>query len=137
MQKFIRRGINLFSPSPSSDTDGGNGGTPGTVTPKFQTAPEDALFPKVDRKVDGEDCDKDCESCTVKYPSKFDVNMSDKLYGHVKGWSTHILVATGKTDWVHDVADEKGSVMEAIEKRGLTPKNGVCIIFVSEVRFKC
>ena len=128
MQKFISRGINLFSPSSSSDTDTGIGGTPGTATPKFQTAAEDALFPKVDPKIDGEDCDRDCESCTIKYPSKFDVNMSDELYGHVKGWSTHVLIATGKTDWVHDVADEKGSVMEAIEKRGLTPKNGVCTV---------
>ncbi|KAL1957787.1 hypothetical protein VTO42DRAFT_5505 [Malbranchea cinnamomea] len=126
MQSFIRRGISFFSPSPSSDGEGGIGSTPGLVTPlKFATvSSEDALFPKVDPKVDGEGCDRDCASCTIHYPAKFDVEMSDKLYGQVKGWSTHILVATGKTDWVHDVADEKGSLMEAIEKGGLQPSNG-------------
>lgn len=30
------------------------------------------------------------------------------------GWSTHLLIATGKSDWVRDIADEKGSVMEAV-----------------------
>jgi hypothetical protein len=49
---------------------------------------------------------------------KFDVDHQDELYGQVNGWATHLLVATGKSDWVRDVADEKGSVMEAIEKGG-------------------
>lgn len=51
--------------------------------------------------------------------------MKDKLYGNVNGWATHLLVATGKTDWVRDVADERGSLMEAIEKGGIVPSNGV------------
>ncbi|KAL8689160.1 MAG: hypothetical protein Q9218_005110, partial [Villophora microphyllina] len=79
----------------------------------FAKAPEGTLFPKVDPAVDGEDCDHDCSSCTIKYPSKFNIDEDEKLYGHVNGWSTHMLVATGKTDWVRDVSDEKGSVMEA------------------------
>ena len=83
------------------------------------------LFPKVDRAVDGEDCDHDCDSCSVKYPKGFKIDESDDLYGFVKGWSTHVLVATSKTDWVRDVADEKGSVMQAIANtKG--PTNGVC-----------
>lgn len=49
------------------------------------------------------------------------------MYGNVGKWSTHLLVATGKTDWVRDVADEEGSVMQAIEKGGLKPSNGVCV----------
>ena len=41
-----------------------------------------------------------------------------------------MLVATGKTDWVRDVADEAGSVMEAVGRwkrgaRGGEPSNGV------------
>ncbi|KAJ5482712.1 hypothetical protein N7539_006158 [Penicillium diatomitis] len=84
----------------------------------------DKLFDKPDPAVDGEDCLHDCASCTVKYPAKFDVDQKDELYGHVKGWATHLLVATGKSDWVRDVADESGSVMEAIEKGGLQPSNG-------------
>lgn len=84
------------------------------------------LFTKVDKAVDGEDCDHDCASCSIQYPKGFKVEETDDLYGFVKGWSTHVLVATGKTDWVRDVADEKGSVMQAIDaEKG--PTNGVCL----------
>jgi hypothetical protein len=86
----------------------------------------DKLFPKVNPELDGDDCDHDCASCAVSFPKGFKIDEDDKLYGHVKGWSQHILVATGKTDWVRDVADEKGSVMEAIEKKAdVKPSNGV------------
>jgi hypothetical protein len=114
MQAILRRGAKLLSSNNSADDSG------------FRSvSSHEALFPKVDPAVDGEDCDRDCASCTVHYPAKFDVNLTDKLYGHVNGWATHVLVATGKTDWVRDVADEKGSVMEAIEKGGVEPINGV------------
>ena len=91
---------------------------------EFHTAEEGHLFSKVDPAVDGEDCDHDCASCSVHYPAKFKIEESDKLYGHVKGWSTHLLVATGKTDWLRDVEDEEGSVMEAVGK-AKGPRNGV------------
>jgi hypothetical protein len=84
----------------------------------------DELFLSVDKAVDGDDCDHDCDSCVVQYPKNFKIDKEDDLYGFVKGWSTHVLVATGKTDWVRDVADEKGSVMQAIGgSKG--PSNGV------------
>jgi hypothetical protein len=83
------------------------------------------LFPKVDPAVDGEDCDQDCNNCVVHYPRGFKIDDEDVLYGFVKGWSTHVLVATGKTDWVRDVADEKGSVMQAIGTSKIEPSNGV------------
>jgi len=76
----------------------GSGATPGVTE----------LFAKTDPARDGDECLHDCDSCTV----------------HVKGWSTHVLVGTGKADWVRDVADEKGSVMEAID-RADAPTNGV------------
>lgn len=86
----------------------------------------DTLFPAVDKAVDGDDCDHDCSSCTIRYPKGFKIDEEDALYGFVKGWSTHVLVATGKTDWVRDVADEKGSVMQAIgNTKG--PSNGVSL----------
>jgi len=102
----------------------------GATTPVPGTPPDntsiDTLFPKVDPAVDGEDCDHDCASCHISYPKNFKIEEGDKLYGHIKGWSTHVLVATGKTDWVRDVADEKGSVMEAIEKKAdVKPTTGV------------
>lgn len=126
MQSLLRRGTSLFSPSPStpsstvdeSDASGADG---------FKSvSSHDSLFPRVDPAVDGEECLHDCATCTIKYPSKFDVDQEDELYGHVNGWATHLLVATGKTDWVRDVADEQGSVMEAVEKGGIAPSNGVC-----------
>lgn len=82
------------------------------------------LFPKVSPDVDGEDCLHDCASCSIHYPKNFKIEENDELYGHVKGWATHVLVATGKSDWVRDVADEKGSVMEALD-RAEKPSNGV------------
>ena len=80
-----------------------------------------SLFPNVDPSVDGVDCDHDCESCHTKYPKGWKIDEDDKLYGHVNGWDTHMLVATGKTDWVRDVQDEKGSVMEAVRECGVKP----------------
>ncbi|KAL2873879.1 hypothetical protein SGCOL_010945 [Colletotrichum sp. CLE4] len=90
------------------------------------------LFPKTDPAVDGEDCEHDCESCHVKYPKGFKIDEGDELYGMVKGWSTHALVATGKSDWVRDVADEKGSVMEAIGKAA-APSNGKLMLSASNI----
>ena len=91
----------------------------------FSKAPEGELFPKVDPAVDGEDCDQDCATCDVRLPRSFKIDESEKLYGRVNGWATHMLVATGKTDWVRDVQDEKGSVMEAVRECKVEPSNGV------------
>lgn len=103
-------------------------GTPAENTPITE------IFPKVDPAVDGDDCDHDCDSCHVSLPRNFKIDEDDQLYGHVKGWSTHILVATGKTDWVRDVADEKGSVMEAIEKKAdVKPSNGRLMLSASNI----
>lgn len=82
------------------------------------------LFEATDPAKDGPDCLHDCDSCSIRYPRGFQINERDALYGRVSGWSTHVLVGTGKTDWVRDVADEKGSVMEAISK-AKPPSNGV------------
>jgi hypothetical protein len=83
------------------------------------------LFPTTDPAIDGDDCLHDCASCSVKYPRKFEIDETEELYGHVKGFSTHLVVATGKTDWVRDVADEKGSIMEAVDRGDAKPSNGV------------
>jgi hypothetical protein len=96
-----------------------------------------ALFPVVDPAVDGEDCDHDCATCTIEYPKKFSIDEDDKLYGNVKAWHTHMLVATGKTDWVRDVADEKGSVMEAVGKHGQQLKNGKLMLSASNMPLPC
>ncbi|KAK3707582.1 hypothetical protein LTR37_012077 [Vermiconidia calcicola] len=73
----------------------------------FQTAKgPDALFSRTKAEIDGEECLHDCETCSVHLPRGFKIDEDDKF--------RHLIVATGKTDWVRDVADEKGSVMEAI-----------------------
>lgn len=91
----------------------------------FRRAADGQLFVKTDPKVDGDDCLHDCQTCTIHYPRKFSIDEGEKLYGFVKGWSTHLVVATGKTDWVRDVEDEKGSIMEAVRESGIEPSNGV------------
>ena len=102
------------------------------------------IFPTVSKEVDGEDCDHDCETCEVRLPKGWKIDEDEVLYGHVNGWSTHLLVATGKTDvcvlprkkswrahiadtlqWVKDVSDEKGSVMQAVRDCKIEPANGV------------
>ena len=132
MHLFRRTTSSLFSSSNVSPASSKTDITTDAVgdntlaTEGFQTVnSSDKLFKKPEPAVDGEECLHDCATCTVKYPAKFDVDLEDELYGMVNGWSTHILVATGKSDWVRDVADEKGSIMEAIEKGGIEPSNGV------------
>lgn len=133
MHLFRRGTSSLFSSSNVSlasstktDTDTDAVGDNALAADGFKSVPtSDRLFKKVDPVIDGEECLHDCATCTVKYPAKFDIERDDELYGHVKGWATHLLVATGKSDWVRDVADEKGSLMEAIEKGGVEPSNGV------------
>ncbi|KAL8976909.1 MAG: hypothetical protein Q9205_007183 [Flavoplaca limonia] len=122
----LKRGRAFLTPTSSS-----------TAVPRladsFSKAPEGGLFPKVDPAIDGEDCDHDCESCSIKYPAKFKIDEDDNLYGHVNAWATHILVATGKTDWVRDVSDEKGSVMEAVRDCGIEPSNGKLMLSASNM----
>lgn len=133
MQSLLKRGASFFTPSSTAATKDNDpfcstGFLDGAIcsSKDFRTAPShEQLFRKPDPVRDGEECLHDCSSCTVRYPAKFDVDMKDKMYGNVSGWSTHLLVATGKTDWVRDVADEKGSLMEAIERGGVVPSNGV------------
>ncbi|KAF3481411.1 sucrase/ferredoxin domain-containing protein [Arthroderma uncinatum] len=153
MQAFFKKGLSSLSISASSSqsnlttsTDNQTNDIPGETdntnvddgsaaerSITFTTASEDVLFPKVRPELDGDDCNRDCASCTIRYPAKFVVDLEDKVYGNVGGWATHVLIATGKTDWVRDVADEKGSVMEAVEKCGVKPSNGTLKLSASNI----
>ncbi len=100
----------------------------------FRTAKGiDALFPRTKAEIDGEECLHDCETCTVQLPKGFKIDEDDKLYGEIKGFSRHLIVATGKTDWVRDVADEKGSVMEAIGEHDHDVKSGRLMLSASNM----
>lgn len=66
--------------------------TPSTPSTEFTKAKsEDVLFTKTDPAIDGDDCLHDCETCTVKYPRKFETDQDDKLYGNIGGWNTSTL----------------------------------------------
>ncbi|KAL2835035.1 Sucrase/ferredoxin-like-domain-containing protein [Aspergillus cavernicola] len=71
------------------------------------------IFPTVDPKEDGPDCLKDCADCTVHYPAKMKIEKVAPLYGYIKEFHTHVLVATGQSDWKEKVEQERGSLMEA------------------------
>ncbi|KAI5205825.1 sucrase/ferredoxin-like family protein [Aureobasidium subglaciale] len=118
MASLLRNLSYRFTPTPSSE---------------FRKAKnEDNLFTKTDPAVDGEECLHDCEGCSIKYPRKFEIDEEDKVYGNIAGWNTHLIVATGKSDWVRDVCDEKGSVMEAVGKSE-EPTNGKMMLSASNM----
>jgi hypothetical protein len=84
------------------------------------------LFPTVTPQDDGPDCLRDCADCTVHYPIKFHINGDRKLYGNVKPFTTHVLVATGRSDWPEKVERQKGSLMEALHDTPVKSRDGVC-----------
>ncbi|KAJ6178774.1 hypothetical protein N7519_009235 [Penicillium mononematosum] len=82
-----------------------------------RTGTNDYLFPKVDPKEDGPECLKDCADCTVKFPSKVKVETSRPLYGQIKEFHTHVLVATGQSDWKEKHVEKiTGSLMQAFDE---------------------
>ncbi|KAI9838279.1 MAG: hypothetical protein M1819_005547 [Sarea resinae] len=119
LKSFIKSGASLFTPS--------------SLSTNLAKQDLNTLFPSVDPAIDGEDCIHDCLSCTIKYPKKWSIDEEEEIYGHVKGWATQLLVATGKADWVRDVEDEKGSVMEALVKGNVHPTNGRLMLSASNM----
>ena len=87
----------------------------------------DYIFPRVRPEQDGEDCLKDCADCTVRCPSNVKIDTSRPLYGQIKPFHAHILVATGQSDWVEKVEKDSGSLMEALDAESGGSKLGVCI----------
>ncbi|KAI9884176.1 MAG: hypothetical protein M1823_004039 [Watsoniomyces obsoletus] len=95
----------------------------------------ETLFPRVTPTIDGPNCLEDCASCTISYPRSFKINSEDELYGNIKPWTSHVLIATGKSDWARDVTtEETGSVMMALgSNRDARPKNGRMMISASNM----
>ncbi|OJD13634.1 hypothetical protein AJ78_05915 [Emergomyces pasteurianus Ep9510] len=92
-----------------------------------------AIFPIVDPTFDGPDCDKDCADCTIKFPSRFKVNSDRELYGSIKPFVKHVLVATGKADWAPKVENEVGSLMEGFKNGSFKPKQGRMMVSASNL----
>ncbi|EEP81337.1 predicted protein [Uncinocarpus reesii 1704] len=91
------------------------------------------LFPTVDPTVDGPDCTRDCSDCTVKYPSRFTTENHRYLYGKVKPFAAHILVATGKSDWQPKVENIQGSLMQAFAKGSHQSEQGRIMVSASNI----
>ncbi|KAK9448063.1 Sucraseferredoxin-like protein [Limtongia smithiae] len=53
-------------------------------------------------------CAFECDTCTTRFPSTVKIERDDPLWGSVKPWRMHLLVATGKSDWTHGMEDEHG-----------------------------
>lgn len=134
MASLLRQLTDRLTPNTSS-TDLSKSATATKPRPDgFRTAKGiDALFPRTKPEIDGEACLHDCENCSVQLPRGFKIDEEDRLFGEIKGWSRHLIVATGKTDWVRDVADEKGSVMEAVEKFGVGVEGGRLMLSASNM----
>lgn len=130
MTSLLRTLTDRFTPNASStDLTATERRKDGFLTAKGT----DALFDRTKPEIDGDDCLHDCESCTVSLPRKWAIDEDDKLYGHIQGWSRHLLVATGKSDWVRDVADEKASVMEAMGKHGSDVEGGKLMLSATNI----
>lgn len=85
------------------------------------------FVPQVDPAQDGADCLKDCADCTTQFPSKVKVENLRPLYGHIKSFNAHVLVATGQDDWKEKVEHEKGSLMEAFDQPSAKSELGVSL----------
>ncbi|KAK2747291.1 hypothetical protein FQN57_002189 [Myotisia sp. PD_48] len=84
---------------------------------------DNCIFPGVDPLVDGSDCEEDCLNCTIKYPAMFKTNQDRTIYGKIKPFTNHVLVATGESDWARKVEYERGSLMEAFRKCSSSSSN--------------
>ncbi|KAJ5289032.1 hypothetical protein N7478_002062 [Penicillium angulare] len=94
----------------------------------------DYLFPKVEPKEDGDQCLKDCADCTIQFPSKVKIETSRPLYGQIKEFHSHVLVATGRSDWKEKVEHESGSLMEAFDQSSAKSKLGRYMVSASNIQ---
>lgn len=62
----------------------------------------------------------------VSYPSYISksIDRESPLAGSVKPYGRHILISTGRTNWIHSIDEEEGSVAQGIFKGLYDPKLG-------------
>ncbi|KAE8371435.1 Sucrase/ferredoxin-like-domain-containing protein [Aspergillus bertholletiae] len=84
------------------------------------------IFPTMVPKRDGEECRHDCANCTVK------VDTTLPMYGHIKQFDAHVLVATGKAAWLGKV-EEKGSLLEAFKSNEGKPQHRRIMVSASSL----
>ena len=89
------------------------------LTPATSTTP-DIPFPTADLEACLA-CDSPCTpEEQVEYPHYIakSIDRELPLAGSVKPYGRHVLISTGRTDWVHSIDEEEGSVAQGIH-RGL------------------
>lgn len=69
-----------------------------------------------------------CEACpSLEYPRSFQkigIDDTTPLWNGPSGWDVHMVVATGVTDWIRDVEEIDGSLMQSLSKVGDKEKGG-------------
>ncbi|CDO71319.1 hypothetical protein BN946_scf184908.g76 [Trametes cinnabarina] len=60
-------------------------------------------------------CADPCDEGHDEYP-KFDVDMESEMLGSVKPYARQIVISTGKTDWVREVTDAKGTLAAYVDE---------------------
>ncbi|KAI9810364.1 MAG: hypothetical protein M1826_003640 [Phylliscum demangeonii] len=120
------------TPSSSTATTTTPSDTPADSSDPAAPAVKPIFFPGVDDD-DAEACEANCGDCSVHFPGSFagSIDEEDALYGKVDGWATHVLVATGRTNWKHVVAEEEGSLMQALETK--TAESGSLMVSASNM----
>lgn len=69
------------------------------------------------------DCSFDCSSCSSKFPASVSIEEKDQLWNSTKEYGLHIVVASGKTDWLHDACLVSGTVGNAVSNWADTSKD--------------
>lgn len=83
--------------------------------------------PEEEIKAEGVDlatCDFDCGSCDNELPALLNLRHDDDnaaLWKLTKPYDLHMLVSTGRSDWLHDACETEGTLEHAVEKWGGSP----------------
>ncbi|KAI2786508.1 hypothetical protein POX_g08894 [Penicillium oxalicum] len=92
------------------------------------------IFPKVSTETDGPECLMDCADCTTHFPEKLKIEEYLPLYGFIKEFHSHVLIATGRSDWKEKVEQERGSLMEAFNDSSARSKRGRYMVSASNIQ---
>lgn len=122
--KFLKKQVaKQDSPSSSGSSTPFISGAESQLPTPIRSSSPDIPFPQADLEACLA-CDYSCATEEVaRYPHYIakTVNHELPLAGSVKPYGRHILISTGKIDWVHSIDEEEGSIAQSIF-RGLYDK---------------
>lgn len=75
--------------------------------------------PEISKIVPLAECSaEECSSCDMNYPSSVsNIDTKSPLWNNTSVWALQILIATGKTDWIHTISDEPNSLAKALSEK--------------------